>query len=399
MAALKDSPVVLLHGARQTGKSTLIKNIIKNEYSAWYISFDDAGVQAAAQSDPQGFISGYSEKLALDEVQRVPGIFSAIKQVVDKNRTPGKFILTGSANLLLIPKISESLAGRIEIINLYPFAQSELLNSQRNFVDDLYSKRFRMPKTTEGNTSLANIILAGGYPEIQKRKSEERRNAWFCSYITTILQKDVRELANIEKLNQLPRLLNLFAARAGSLLNFSEISRSASIPQTTLKRYISLLEATFMIHLLPAWSGNFSKRLIKTPKIYLSDTGLLSHLISFNKSRINSDPLYWGKIVENFALMEIIKQTSFSRLNLSVYYYRTVTGQEVDFIIERSDGTVIGIEVKAGSIVRREMFDHLKAFAEEMGKKFIRGIVLYNGTEPIPFAKNLFAIPINALWS
>lgn len=398
LAALNDNPVVLLHGARQTGKSTLIKQIVQEEHTARYITFDDMAVLSAAQSNPQGFISGYEENLAIDEVQRVPDIFLAIKEAVDKNRKPGKFILTGSANVLLVPKISESLAGRIEILNLYPFSQGELLKSGCNFIDDLFSKRFKLPKSGTTNNSLENIILSGGYPEIQKRKTEERRNAWFRSYINTILQRDIRDLANIEKLNQLPRLLNLFAARAGSLLNNAEISRSAAIPQTTLKRYISLLEATFMIHLLPAWSGNLSKRLIKTPKIYLTDTGLLSHLISFSKDRVKSDPLYWGKIIENFVLMELIKQISWSKLNLKIYYYRTVTGQEIDFIIECSDGTVVGIEVKAGTYVKSEMFDHLKNFADEIGKKFIRGIVLYTGSEPVPFAKNMFALPVNVLW-
>jgi len=255
-----------------------------------------------------------------------------------------------------------------------------------------------MPNPGTTINSLKNIALTGRYPEIQKRKSEERRNACFRSYINTILQRDMRDLANIEKLNQLPRLLNLFAARAGSLLNFAEISRSAAIPQTTLKRYISLLEATFMIHLLPAWSGNLSKRLVKTPKIYLTDSGLLSHLISFNKDRIKSDPLYWGKIIENFVLMELIKQISWSSLSLNIYYYRTVTGQEIDFIIERSDGTIIGIEVKSGTYVKSEMFDQLKIFADEIGKRFIKGIVLYTGREPIPFAKNMFAMPLDILW-
>lgn len=396
--ALGDNPVVLLHGARQTGKSTLIKHLIETGLPANYVTLDDAGVLSAAQNDPHGFLQGYEGCLAIDEVQRVPEIFRAMKKLVDNDRKPGKYLLTGSANIMLVPKLSESLAGRIEILHLYPFSQNEISGSVYNFVDDIFSKNFKISSVVKNINSLSTKFILGGYPEIQNRENEERRNAWFKSYITTILQRDVRDLANIEKLSQLPRLLHLFASRAGTLLNFAELSRSAAIPQTTLKRYISLLEATFMIYLLPAWSGNLSKRLIKTPKVYLTDTGLLSHLTGFSKNRIQSDALTWGRIVENFVLMEIIKQVSWSNNDLSIYYFRTSSGQEVDFIIERNDGSLVCIEVKASASVNRSMFNNIQIFAGETKKKFLRGIVLYTGNEAIPFANNLFALPISILW-
>jgi hypothetical protein len=245
---------------------------------------------------------------------------------------------------------------------------------------------------------LANKVVTGGFPEMLTRKDRERQNAWFKSYITTILQRDVRDIANIEKLSDLPRLLGLFAARAGTLLNFAELSRSAAIPQTTLKRYISLLEAVFMIHILPAWSGNLSKRLIKTPKLYLNDTGLLSHLAGFEPEKVLSDALSWGRLLENFVIMELVKQSSWSKFNLSLYHYRSASGQEVDFIIERSDGKLIAVEVKATSKILASDFTHIKSFADETGKRFLRGIVLYTGKDAMPFAKNLFAIPVEALW-
>jgi predicted AAA+ superfamily ATPase len=397
LTALSDSPVVLLHGARQTGKSTLIESLTDGEYPARYLTFDDPGILSAAKNNPVEFLAAYDENLAIDEVQRVPEIFPAIKNIVDRKRKPGRFILTGSSNVLLIPKISESLAGRIEILNLYPFSQNEITSSDHNFIDDIFKKNYRLPQVSGRRYNLIKKITTGGFPEMLLRKDKERQDAWFKSYITTILQRDVRDIANIEKLSELPNLLKLFAARAGTLLNFAEFSRSSAIPQTTLKRYIALLEAIFMINLLPAWSGNLSKRLIKTPKLYLSDTGLLSHLTAFESEKLKSDPLFWGRVLENFVLLELIKQASWSRFGLSLFHFRTSAGQEVDFVIERKDGSLIGIEVKAAANISADTFRHLNVFAEETGKKFLRGVVFYTGSEPIPFAKNMFALPIDTL--
>ncbi len=396
--ALTDSPVVLIHGARQTGKSTLVKSLAENEYPAKYLTFDDTGILSAAQSNPQGFISGYDDNLVIDEVQRVPEIFLAIKSLVDKKRKAGKFILTGSANVLMLPKVSESLAGRIEILNLFPLSQSEINSSEYNFIDKLFESNFKPNSTARKRNDIVSRVLTGGFPEILSRKDRARQNAWFKSYITTILQRDVRDIANIEKINELPKLLSLFAARAGTLLNFAELSRSSTIPQTTLKRYVALLEAIFMIYQLPAWSGNLSKRLIKTPKLYLNDTGLLSHLIGFEADKIYSESMSWGRLLENFVLNELIKQSSWSRYNLSLYHFRSVSGQEVDFIIERSDGKLIAVEVKATAKVNASDFNNIKAFADETGNKFLKGIVFYTGSEAIPFAKNMYAIPIESLW-
>jgi len=398
LAALADSPVVLVHGARQTGKSTLVKHLSENEYPAKYLTFDDPSILSAARNNPLEFLSAYESNLVIDEVQRVPEIFLTVKGLVDKKRKPGKYILTGSSNVLLLPKVSESLAGRMEILNLFPLSQNEISGSEFNFIDEAFKKDFKLSASVQKKNDIIARILTGGFPEMILRKERSRQEAWFKSYITTILQRDVRDITNIEKLSELPRLLNLFAARAGTILNIAELSRSAAIPQTTLKRYVSLLEAVFMIQLLPAWSGNLSKRLIKTPKIYLSDTGLLSHLISFEPEKILNDSLGWGRLLENFVLMELLKQSSWSGSNLSVFYFRTSSGQEVDFVIEHGNGTLVGIEVKASAAITSKNFNHLKTFAEETGKKFLRGFVFYTGKEAIPFAKNMFALPISMLW-
>lgn len=398
LEALLDSPVVLLHGARQTGKTTLVKSIAENEHKAKYITFDDVTVFSAAQNNPMEFINNYSENLVIDEVQRVPEIFLALKNSVDKNRKAGKFIITGSANVLMLPKISESLAGRVEVITLLPFSQSEISNTETNFIDDIYSNSFNFNHYSKKKNDLVKRVLTGGYPEMLYRKDRQRQNAWFNSYLTTILQRDVREISSIEKLSELPTLLNIFATRAGTLLNFAELSRSSAIPQTTLKRYTTLLEAIFIIYLLPAWSGNLSKRLIKTPKLYLNDTGILSHLIGFDEEKIFTDPNSWGRLLENFVLMELSKQTTWSKYNLKLYHYCSSSGQEIDFLVERSDGKIIAVEVKATSKITAADFKNIKAFEEDNNPKFLRGIVFYTGNEPIPFAKNLFALPLNALW-
>ncbi len=397
IAALSDSPVVLIHGARQTGKSTLVKSLAESEYPSKYITFDDSSILSAAINNPQDFITAYSENLIIDEVQRAPEIFLAIKSYVDKNRKAGKFILTGSANVFLLPKISESLAGRMEVLKLYPLAQNEISGNTKNLIDELSKEKFNL-NSIFASDSLIDKVISGGFPEMLTRKDRKRQKVWFSSYITTILQRDVKDIANIEKLTDLPRLLSLFASRAGTLLNYAEFSRSSAIPQTTLKRYISLFEAIFMIHILPAWSGNLSKRLIKTPKLYLNDTGLLSHLVGFESGKVLSDAIIWGRILENFVLMEMLKQASWSDFDLSLYHYRSASGQEIDFIIERSDGKLIAVEVKATSKIDISDFNHIKSFANETGNKFLRGVVFYTGNEIIPFAKNLTALPINTFW-
>lgn len=397
--ALSDSPVVLLNGARQTGKSTLTQWIASEIHSARYITLDDAGILAAIRHDPAGFVSGLEGNVVIDEVQRAPELFLAIKTAVDRNRKPGRFLLTGSANVMLLPRLSESLAGRMEIITLWPFSLGEIEGVKEGFVDALFEDAlFSQIKTKENRDSIIQKILTGGYPEVLYRKTSARQKAWFSSYITTILQRDVRDLANIEGLTILPRLLSLLAARTASLLNYADISRSIGIPQSTLKRYMSLLETTFLIQTLPAWFTNLSKRLVKAPKLIFSDTGLIAHLIDLNEERMKTDAGIFGQLLENFVVIELKKQISWSNTQPQMFHYRTQTGQEVDIVLENAAGKVIGIEVKASSTVTGRDFKGLHALSEAIGKRFHRGIVLYTGTENIPFGKYLHALPISYLW-
>jgi len=399
LAALSDSPVVLLNGARQSGKSTLVQSLAKEQYPARYVTLDDASILAAAREDPTGFLVGLDKPVILDEVQRAPDLFLAIKADIDRHRRPGRFLLTGSANVLLLPRLSESLVGRMEILTLWPFSQGELQEIRDGFVDAVFTRS--LTAFTDRDLERADLlqrVLIGGYPEAIARESSTRRHAWFRSYITTLMQRDVRDLAQVEHLTAFPRLLALLATRSASLLNYAELSRSLGLPQSTLKRYLTLLEMTFLIQPLPAWSANLGKRLVKAPKIVLNDTGLIAHLLGLSEQRIHSDPAFLGPLLENFVVMELRKQITWSQTQPQLYHFRTQTGHEVDIVLEDSAGHVVGVEVKASSTLNARDFKGLRLLSEALGKRFLRGVVLYIGKESVPFGSKLQAMPVSALW-
>lgn len=399
LEALSDSPVVLVNGARQVGKSTLVRSLGESAHPARYLTLDDATVLSAANADPAGFLAGLPGAVVLDEIQRAPGLFLAIKAQVDQKRQAGRFLLTGSANVLLLPALSESLAGRMEIVTLWPLSQGELDNAQERFVDTLFAETPSF--SCDGGEDRDNLIarlLRGGYPEVVARPTADRRNAWFGSYVTAILQRDVRDLAHIEGLTDLPRLLSLLAARLGSLLNLAEISRSIAMPQTTLKRYMTLLQATFLVQPLPAWSGNLGKRLVKAPKLFLNDTGLAAYLAGMDEGRLERDAGWTGALLENFVVMELRKQAGWSKTPVGLFHFRTQTGQEVDVVLESRDGRVAGVEVKAASSAGVADFKGLRALEEAVGERFACGVVLYAGRNIVPFGGNLYAVPVSALW-
>jgi predicted AAA+ superfamily ATPase len=396
--ALADRPVVLLNGARQVGKSTLAQSLTKED-RAQYFTLDDATVLAAVTRDPAGFVAGLAGPVVLDEVQRAPELFLALKAAVDRDRRPGRFLLTGSANVFVAPRISESLAGRMEILTLWPLSQGEVEGVVEGFVDALFARTFQPPRLASlDRGELLERLIRGGFPELVDKRSEARRRAWFNSYTTSILQRDVRDLTNIEDLAALPRLLSLLAARATTLLNYSELSRSSGIPASTLKRYFALLEATFLVLTLPAWSTNLSKRLVKSPKLLLNDTGLLASSLGLSQDRLAEDPRPAGPLLENFVLMEIHKQVSWSRTQPGLFHYRTQTGQEIDLLLEDPSGRVVGIEVKMGSTVQEKDVRVLQDLAETLGPRFLRGVVLYAGERAVPFSEKIFALPIQTLW-
>lgn len=401
LEALSDTPVVLLHGARQTGKSTLVQEISRELYPATYLTFDDATTMGTAKRDPLGFLEAYEGPMILDEVQRVPELFVAIKSLVDRERTPGRFLLTGSSNVLLLPKLSESLAGRMEVLTLWPLSQGEMASCQETFVDTVFSGSLsagRTERRPEGRGDLIGRVLRGGYPEVVRRKARARRTAWFEAYVTTVIHRELRDLANIEYLTELPRLLRLLAARVGDQLNYTEISGAIGLPQTTLKRYLSLLQAIYLFFPLPAWAPNLGKRLIKRPKILLNDSGLIAHLVGLDERQVEKDATSFRHALECFVAMELRKQISWSETRPSMYHFRTHKNVEVDLVLESSSGDLVGIEVKTAASVRGEDVHGLELFRELAGDKFRRGIVLYGGSDSVPLGKNLHALPIESLW-
>ena len=399
LAALADTPVVFVQGPRQAGKTTLVQNLRDHGHPVEYRTLDDAVVLAAARSDPDGFVDALPERVILDEVQRAPDLFRAIKRSVDARRKPGRFLLTGSANALVLPQVSESLAGRMEVLTLRPFSQGEIEGRHEGFVDACFARKFA-PGKLRGAAwqSLAERIIRGGYPEALAHRDAARRAAWFGSYVTTILERDVRDLSNVQNLRDLPRLLRLIAARASGVLNLANMACDAHLPLTTLQRHWTLLEAVFFVQTLPAWSGNLTSRVAKMPKLLLGDTGLLCHLLGLDVERLTSDDLMIGAALESFVALELTKQSAWSRTRPALFHYRTHKQQEVDIVLEDAKGRLVGIEVKKTASPTAGDFKGLRHLQEAAGKRFLRGVLLYTGAQSAAFGRELHAAPVSALW-
>lgn len=397
LEALTDTPVIMLAGARQVGKSTLAQSAATST-GADYFTLDDAATLGAALADPTGFIGGLPERVIIDEIQRAPPLMLALKSAVDADRRPGRFLLTGSANVLTIPKIADSLAGRMEILQLWPFSQGEIRERQETFLETLFSGE-AFPETEPDEEALRQAIVAGGYPEAVARTSPRRRDAWYASYLSTIIQRDIRDLSNITGLHELPRLLRFLAERSLTLLNTADLARESGIPQSTLSRYLALLEATFLLHYLPAWSTSGTKLLTRSPKPLLTDTGLIAHLLGVDVARLQSDRTLFGRLLESFAILELCKQLSYGSTLAKPFHYRTYAGKEVDVLLERPDGTIAGIEIKATASPSAASFTALRALRDDHGDRFTRGIMLYLGNKVVPFGDRLEAVPLPALWA
>lgn len=394
--ALSDTPVVFLRGARQVGKSTLAKELLGDIFPAKYVTLDNATLLAAASADPSGFLTGQPRPLIIDEVQRVPDLLVAIKEEIDKKRQPGQFLITGSANLLTLPVVSDSLAGRMEVLTLWPLARAELQGHKTDFIKSLFQDEIFQDLINSGNFSPQEVVF-GGYPEAISRKTAKRRTAWFESYIISIIERDVRDMTRITETESMIRLLRYLATRTATLLNQSELSRSIQIPVATLRRYLDLLQKVFLVHFLPAWSTNLGKRLVKTPKIYVVDSGLASHLIGMDEEGFTLTPEPAGQLVETYAINELQKHLTWSEIKARPYHFRSHSGLEVDLVLERPSGEVACIEIKHARQVTSKHFRGLKELKGVLGDRFKTGVVLYSGQEVVPFGKNLFAVPLSSL--
>ncbi|MGE8498562.1 MAG: ATP-binding protein [Pseudomonas sp.] len=397
--ALQDTPVILIHGSRQSGKTTLAQAIGRDE-GHHYISFDDDNQLQAAKADPVGFIKRLPEKVILDEIQRAPELFTSIKASVDQNRKPGRFILTGSANVLLLPKLADSLAGRMEIIHLRPLAQCEIAGQKPAFLEELFRADFSSSAQTHRfanlGESLADIISRGGYPSAIARSSEKRRMSWYQDYITTLVQRDVRDIANIHNLDILPRLLSLAASQTARLFNSADLASPFAISRPTIANYLALLEQIFLIEQLQPWHSNRLSRLIKTPKMHLADTGLACALLGVTSKSLWQDKALLGQLLETFIYQELRKQADWHDANLAFYHFRNKDQVEVDIIIEQGQ-QLAGIEIKAAATVTASDFKGLHKLKDACAERFAAGVVLYDGDSILPFGERLFAVPISIL--
>ena len=397
LEALADTPVIFLRGARQTGKSTLVQMIANGPYPARYVTLDNAGILSAAGADPTGFIAGIEKPVVIDEAQRIPELLLSIKEDVDRHRQPGRYILTGSADILTVPKVSDALVGRMELMTLWPLSIAEIKGHKDNLVDAFYSPYFHRHLYQNPTFDLNASMIAGGFPEPLQRTSHRRRLAWFDSYISTILDRDIRNLAHIQDLAAVPRLLKLLASRLATLHNQSEVSRSTGIPNSTLSRYMALLKTIFLVQDLPAWSSNLGKRLVKSPKLLMVDTGLACSLMGIDEDGLRQGGEVVGRIFENFVALELFKHASWSDKPVRLYHFRSQLGQEVDIVIEDNRGYIIGIEVKLSATPSPKDFSGLKILQAHLREKFVRGVLVYTGNDVVPFGKDLHAVPIQCI--
>jgi len=399
--ALKDTPVIHINGARQTGKTTLCRQLVEEGvFDGQIMTMDDPTTLAAAQADPLGFLQNLSAHAIIDEVQRAPQLFLSIKKLVDENRKERRLILTGSADVMTLPQVADSLAGRIEIHHLWPLSQTEIHGKRSKFLNALVTPdgRFRAHKSNW--REIIEDIRAGGYPEALQRENERRKAKWFESYIDAVLQKDIINLANIEGLTQIPNILHLIGTRIGSTINLSDIARLSGVKNTTLQRYMALLEHVFLILRIPAWTPNIEGRFVKSPKIFINDTGLLCHLRGEGIDSLIESRTTAGAFLENFIVMEIVKQLSWSGLYLKPYHFSVHSGAEVDLILEDRKKQLYGIEIKSTAAVSQSDFNGLRRLAVIASKKFQRGIVLYGGDQVVGgFGENLQAVPLPAVWA
>jgi len=406
--ALQDTPVVLIHGPRQCGKTTLARTVGDAAGYA-YISFDDEVLRASVLADPVGFVADLPDKVVLDEVQRVPELFTALKVAVDRDRRPGRFILTGSANVLLVPRLADSLAGRMEILRLHPLAQSELAAKQPDFLGALFGEGFtqRWQEPLRGKTTqqarlgkeLAERIAGGGYPAALARPSSRRRVTWYRDYIETLVQRDVRDMARISSLDVLPRLLALAAGQTARLLNVADLASPFQLSRPTIRDYVTLLARVFLLEELPPWHNNRLSRLVKTPKLHLGDTGLACALLGVDAAALWANRALLGQLLETFILQELRRQASWRDDPVAFYHFRDKDGVEVDIVMEGSGQHVAGIEVKAAATVTAADFRGLRKLQESAMGRFGGGVVLYDGEVTAPFGDGLFAVPIRSLWN
>lgn len=394
--AMQDTPVVLLAGPRQSGKTTLVRQIAK-EQSLSYLTLDDELTLLSAKEDPVGFIRNL-DRAVIDEIQRAPQLLMAIKKSVDEDRQPGRFLLTGSANLMLLPTVADSLAGRMETLSLLPLSQSELEAQSHNWLDNVFAGHLLKAEHPALAEELINRVLRGGFPEAISRNSSRRRTTWARQYLDALIQRDVRDVAEIDRLDQLPRFLRVLAQTAGQMCNYTQLGGQVGLDGKTASRYTGIFEQMYLLKRIDVWAKNRLKRVIKTPKLQFIDSGLLAAILGLGVDELSQDRTRFGGILETFVFAELLKHRSSAEGDYQIMYYRDADQVEVDFVIENAAGQLIGIEVKAAATVKESDLRGLRKLAGLAGEHFKMGVLLYDGTETLPLGNGIWAAPLSSLW-
>lgn len=396
--ALSDTPVVLINGPRQCGKTTLVRMYGQEcGQNRPYFTLDDDNFLAAVRADPVGFIRR-TDLAVIDEIQHAPELLRAIKLSVDQDRRPGRFLLTGSANLLAVPRVADSLAGRMEILTLLPLMQAEIERRDSSFLDHALDQNW--PPHRPGGRPSADIVqrvLIGGYPEMLARPTPARRVAWASAYLKALLERDVRDLSAIDRLGDMPRLLAVLAQFSGQLVNFAQVGGQLGMDSKTAQKYLGVLENLFLIKRIAPWSGNELSRLVKTPKLHFLDAGLQAALTRLNPERALADRARFGATLESWVCGELAKILSLTPEPWQIFHYRDKDQVEVDFVLESPDRQIIGIEVKAAATVFASDFQGLRKLQSLTGKRFASGIVLHDGDQALSYGQGLWAIPFAML--
>ena len=393
--ALNSRRVVILSGARQCGKTTTSKTIVDKD--CIYRTLDDTTLLQAAQSDPQNFIKHSKKTMVIDEVQRVPELITAIKKVVDEDTRYGQYLLTGSVNLQTLPTVKESLAGRVKKIRLRPLTQGEIVKNKPNFLNRLLHRDF-VDNHDYDKESLLKLMFKGGYPEPLFMESSKERTSWHKDYLNTIIEYDLKDIANIKRQDSLKDLMAIIASFSSKFIDKSKITSSMGVANQTLDSYLGVLENTYLVDKLMPYLKTDYERVNKQSKYFVSDTGLMCSVLNWKIDDLILDADKTGKLFETYIYNQIIAQVDLENLDYSLYHYRDREKREIDFIIQDSNN-IYGIEVKSGTLISRDHFKHLKWFKNNLVKdKHFVGIVLYSGENVASFGEDLYAVPINNLW-
>lgn len=393
--AMADTPVVLLAGPRQAGKTTLVRQWVGADMR--YLTMDDELTLLSAREDPVGMVRSLG-RAVIDEIQRAPSLLLAIKKSVDEDRRPGRFLLTGSANLMALPTVADSLAGRMETLPLLPLSQSEIEGNAKNWIDAVFAGMLPQPGSSVRLDDLVSRVLKGGYPEALFRSSARRRVTWARQYLEAIMARDVRDVSGIEKLDQLPRFLRALAQTAGQMCNYTKLGGEVGLDAKTAAKYLAVFEQLYLLRRVDVWARNRLNRVVKSPKLQFMDSGLLSTLLDLGEDEVQKDRTRFGTVLETFVYGELLKHSTTAHSDYRLMYYRDADKVEVDVVIENAQGRLVGVEVKSAATVRQEDLRGLKKLAGLAGDSFTMGVVLYDGDETMPLGDSIWAAPLSTLW-